>query len=141
MYQEITTIFTQNYAMGRPRKLQQMKERFFSFTPFGSQRSRNLAKVARCRAKSSGVPGKSIFSAVLKGVECRAKVKTAPMFVKTKALFIKTKALIDKSAALFCVFQIFCLPLNFVRTYSRSKMLKKYLAFCSLIRNFAFKTS
>ena len=30
------------------------------------QRSRNLVKVARCRAKSSGVPGKSIFSAVLK---------------------------------------------------------------------------
>jgi hypothetical protein len=122
VYQEITTIFTQNYAMGRPRKLQQMKERSFSFTPFGSQRSRNLAKVARCRAKSSGVPGKSIFSAVLKGVECRAKVKTAPMFVKTKALFIKTKTLFDKSAALFWLFQTFCVLLYANHTKSSKKL-------------------
>jgi len=93
--------------MGRPRKLQQMKERSFSFTPFGSQRSRNLAKVARCRAKSSGVPGKSIFSAVLKGVECRAKVKTAPMFVKTKALFIKTLLMLVPLAWKDQLFQLF----------------------------------
>jgi len=52
------------------------------------------------------VPGKSIFSAKVKGAKCRTKVKTAPMFVKTKALFIKTKALIDKSAALFCVLEV-----------------------------------
>jgi len=65
-----------------------------------------LAKVARCRAKSSGVPGKSIFSAKVKGAKCRTKVKTAPMFVKTKALIIKTKALIDKSAALFFVLEV-----------------------------------
>ena len=63
------------------------------------------------------------------------------MSVKTKTMFIKTKALIDKSVAFSCVFQTFCLSLNFVRTYSRSKMLKKYLAFYSLIRNFALKSS
>ena len=62
------------------------------------------------------------------------------MSVKTKTMFIKTKALIDKSMALFCIFQTFCVSLNFVRTYSRSKMLKKYLAFYSLIRNFARKS-
>ena len=86
------------------------------------------------------VPSKSIEGAVLKGRECRPEVKTASMSVKTKTMFIKSKALIDKSVALSCVFQTFCVSLNFVRTYSRSKMLKKYLAFYSLIRNFAFKS-
>ena len=87
------------------------------------------------------VPSKSIEGAVLKGRECRPEDKTASMSVKTKTMFIKTKALIDKSVALSCVFQTFCVSLNFVLTYSRSKMLKKYLAFYSLIRNFALKSS
>ena len=57
------------------------------------------------------MPCKSIGNAVLKGRECRPKVKITPMSVKTKTMFIKTKALIDKSAALFYVFQTFCVSL------------------------------
>ena len=57
------------------------------------------------------VPSKSIGSAVLKGRECRPKVKITSMSVKSKTMFIKTKTLIDKSAALFCVFQTFCVSL------------------------------
>ena len=65
------------------------------------------------------MPCKSIGSAVLKGRECRPKVKITPMSVKitpmsvkTKTMFIKTKALIDKSSAMFCIFQTFCVSLQ-----------------------------
>ena len=62
--------------------------------------------------KSRRVPSKSIGSAVLKGRECRPKVKITSMSVKTKTMFIKTKALIDKSSAMFCIFQTFCVSLQ-----------------------------
>ena len=58
------------------------------------------------------MPIKSIFSAALKGAECRPKAKTTSMSVKTKTMLIKSKALIDKSTALFCVFQTFCVLLE-----------------------------
>ena len=57
------------------------------------------------------VLSKSIGSAVLKGRECHSIVKITSMSVKTKTMYIKTKALIDKFAALFCVFQTFCVSL------------------------------
>jgi hypothetical protein len=63
-----------------------------------------------------------LLCAVLNGIECRAKVKTTPMFVKTKALFIKTKALFDKSKALFCVFQTFCVSLQQEQAISSQKL-------------------
>jgi len=68
------------------------------------------------------VPSKSIGCAVLKGRECRPKVKITSMSVKTKTMFIKTKALIDKSAALFCVFQTFCVSLQQEQAKSSKKL-------------------
>ena len=62
--------------------------------------------------KSRRVPCKSIGSAVLKGRECRPKVKITSMSVKTKTMFIKTKAMFDKSSAMSCVFQTFCVSLQ-----------------------------
>jgi hypothetical protein len=57
------------------------------------------------------MPCKRFRRAILKCRECRPEAKTTSMSVKTKTMYIKTKALIDKFAALFCVFQTFCVSL------------------------------